>query len=982
MKSKYLLLLLFVVVSKLGFSQFKFNEYSCSNVGKVIDPLGTGASASPDWVELINVMPTPQSLTGWYISDERQNLFKWQIPLHNNANIMLDSFNVQVIHLCTHNKTISNPGGVNATSTKIDLHTNFQMIQSQNPGPWLYLTKVTGTRPTDSVQIKRNQPDHSWGKPNSKYGAYNTPEGGLIDTAFSQGSVLWSLYQFASPGKKNPKNPYPLLSTSTRNWYRDYAPTPKFTTKPGYYVKSALSNFIIKDSTYTTPAQAALAHKDSIEIFATTDCTKPLTYTYGATPDPNFNTVDVGPHGTGATNSISVPFWGSVAASGTPPVLTGVVVRAIAHDQSIPPKYLDSFEAYGGYVIDSTYHMNVICTCMDTASLFITPHLKDTVSLIYSYLDNKSHSNKELFKNQAQALVNKIDFLNNLGPASAHTQWQFLIRSEDEYGYNFTNKYNFYQAQNSGITARADFPEIVLRSGSEDNFLKGGTGTVPRHGATHLRDFYNHTITLRHKLDFESSHYIPTYMFINGKNRGIYYIKEPIDSTYIKYYYGHDQSDIIANDLIPTTTNPTITALSGKLSRWTIFYNWIMSNSTDIRNPNTYQAVSDSMDLHSFIEYNFYNMYSVNVDFVKRQALWWRGVKSDTTDHSNHKWRFGLSNTDLTWQFGKNYANTDNTQMSSPCDYITPYGFDPTLVTPTAPSPNYPLIPLFAKLMLNDTFFSGFFSRYQDLVNTSYSCDTLVDHLTYISSLLKLDMRSQVWFNANKGTCASCDSVKLWNAMVDSMKVFIQERCSLAVNAIGASTCIHPFNGPYNLCLDVAPRDATTLPGYIKFNSLTLKSFPWNKSYLDSVTYSAVAVADSNYVFDHWTSDYILSPNNSSDSVTFQVNKPSKHCMIAVFKLKPASETYGAPMLPTAFSPNGDGNDDILNIYGIANATSYDFEIYNRWGQQIFISKDKTQGWDGSFNGEPAAVGVYAYRYDIVVNGKSYIKKGSFTLLR
>ena len=973
MKSKYLVVLLFMIVSTLGFSQFRFNEYSCANVGGVIDPIGNGVESSPDWVELINNSNLPQKLSGWYLSNDRQNLFKWQVPLFNNANIMVDSFGVQVIFLCTHNKSISNPGGVNAGSTHIDLHANFQLIQSQTVGPWLYLTKVLGaTRPTDSVQIKRNQPDHSWGKPNSDSAAYYIPDHGITDTAFAQNTVLWSLYPKNSAGKKNPKNKYPLYSTDTRMWYRDYAPTPKLMIKPGYYSIGALSNFVIKDTTYTTASQAALAHKDSIEIFATTDCTTPLTFSYNATPTGNV--ADVGPNTT-TTGPFSLPFWGTTAPAPTPSV-TGIVVRAVAHDQSTPPKYLDSFEAYGGYVIDSIYHMSVICACMDTNSLFMA-RSKDTVSAIYSYLDNKFHSNKELFKNNGQALIKKIDFLNRTGPTTAKTQWQFMFRSEDEYGYNFTNKYGFYTADSKlGLTARADFPELVFRSGSEDNFLKGGSG-AGRHGATHLRDFFNHTMTLTHPLDFESSHYVPTYMFINGINRGIYYIKEPIDSTYINYYYGHAQSDIIANDLIPTTTNPQITALSGKLSRWTTFYNWVMSNPVNVRDPNTFVAISDSMDLQSFIDYNFYNIYSVNTDFVRRQALWWRGIKADTSDHGPHKWRFGLSNTDISWDFGGNYTNISpvDLQTASPCDYVDAFG--------PAPSPNYPLIPLFYKLMSNDTFLSAFFSRYQDLIHTSYACDTLVNQLNYVSSLLLKDMRSHVYWNVTPGaSCAGCDSVKYWTAMVDSMKVFIMARCSLAIQGITSSSCFHQFDGPFNLCLDVAPKDATTNPGYILFNSLTLKNFPWNQKYIDSVTYTAIAVPDSNYVFDHWTSDYVLSPNNSSDTVKFYVSKDSKHCMTAVFKIKPAYETYGDPMLPTAFSPNGDGNDDILNVYGIANATSYDFEVFNRWGQQLFTSKDKTQGWDGNFNGTPAAVGVYAYRYNIVINGKTYNKKGSFTLLR
>ena len=948
MKSKYLLLFLFGMISMLGFSQFRFNEYSCANVGAVLDPLGSGYSTSPDWVELINIYPTQQNLSGWYISDDRQNLFKYQIPLYNNAPIKLDSFNVQVIFLCQHNKSVSNPGGVNATSTKIDLHANFQLNQTQSP--WLYLTKVNGLRPSDSVQIQRNKPDHSWGKPNSDSAAYYVPEHGLVDTAFNQNAVLWSLYPVPSAGKKNPKNPYPLLSSSTRKWYKGYAPTPKFMTKPGYYTTAALSNFTITDTTN----QSLTLHKDSLEIFATSDCSAPVPVVYGSTA--SFPTVDIG-HQTGNT---SLPI-GPLPYSQVP---IGLVVRAINHDQSTPPKYLDSFEAYGAYVLDSTYHMSVFCACIDTNTLFMAKS-KDTVSAIYSYLTNRMVGNAELAKNQGQALIKKIDFLNKTGATTAKMQWQFLFRSEDEYGYNYTNKYDFFTDPTLGLTARADYPELVLRSGSEDNFLKGG------HYSTHLRDFFNHTMTLRHKLNFESSHYVPTYMFINGINRGIYYVKEPIDSTYIKYYYNHNQSDIIANDLIPTTTTPRLVALSGNLGHWSSFYNWVMSNGVNVHVPAIYQMISDSLDFQSFCDYNFYNMYSVNTDFVKRQALWWRGVRSDTSDHSAHKWRFGLSNTDLTWGFGNNYTGIiTNSVTTSPCDYIDAFG--------PAPSPSYPLVPLLYKLMGNDTFLSAFLGRYQDLINTSYSCDSLTTHLKYVSSLIAKDMTSQVWWNANPGTtCGSCDSVKLWNAWVDSMSVFMTQRCTLALQGlVQNSNCSHQFDGPYNLCIQVSPSNA----GYVVFNSITIKNFVWNGKYIDSVLYAAKAIPDSNYVFDHWETPYPMRPGAGNDSVNFYVNKDG--CITAVFKIKPANETYGTPMLPSAFSPNGDGNDDIMNIYGIANASSYEFEVYNRWGEQVFLSHDKSQGWDGTYNGVAAPVGVYGYYYNIVISGKTYSKKGSFTLLR
>jgi gliding motility-associated-like protein len=123
-----------------------------------------------------------------------------------------------------------------------------------------------------------------------------------------------------------------------------------------------------------------------------------------------------------------------------------------------------------------------------------------------------------------------------------------------------------------------------------------------------------------------------------------------------------------------------------------------------------------------------------------------------------------------------------------------------------------------------------------------------------------------------------------------------------------------------------------------------------------------------------------LSPSKTSDSASFYI--PVDGCINAIFKLKPAQETTGTPMLPTGFSPNGDGNNDVLNVYGINDASSYELDVYNRWGEQIFHSVDKGQGWDGKYNGTDVPAGVYAYRYNIIISGKTYKKNGNVTLVR
>ncbi|WP_118973048.1 gliding motility-associated C-terminal domain-containing protein [Taibaiella koreensis] len=90
---------------------------------------------------------------------------------------------------------------------------------------------------------------------------------------------------------------------------------------------------------------------------------------------------------------------------------------------------------------------------------------------------------------------------------------------------------------------------------------------------------------------------------------------------------------------------------------------------------------------------------------------------------------------------------------------------------------------------------------------------------------------------------------------------------------------------------------------------------------------------------------------------------------------------------PTAFSPNGDGlNDEFLPLNDCGtDIRSYDLNIYNRWGQQVFASSDGHKGWDGRYSNQPADVGTYFYVVRIVPQQNDrtpLFQKGDFVLLR
>jgi gliding motility-associated-like protein len=87
--------------------------------------------------------------------------------------------------------------------------------------------------------------------------------------------------------------------------------------------------------------------------------------------------------------------------------------------------------------------------------------------------------------------------------------------------------------------------------------------------------------------------------------------------------------------------------------------------------------------------------------------------------------------------------------------------------------------------------------------------------------------------------------------------------------------------------------------------------------------------------------------------------------------------------MPTAFTPNGDGRNDVIRpvLVGIKSLTY--FRVYNRWGQLIFTTSQAGKGWDGTVNGALQATDNFVYMVQAVdYTGKTIFKKGDFVLIR
>ncbi len=146
-----------------------------------------------------------------------------------------------------------------------------------------------------------------------------------------------------------------------------------------------------------------------------------------------------------------------------------------------------------------------------------------------------------------------------------------------------------------------------------------------------------------------------------------------------------------------------------------------------------------------------------------------------------------------------------------------------------------------------------------------------------------------------------------------------------------------------------------------------------------------------NYTYV-WTPSYLLSctacPNPTADplvNTTYTLTVSDKKGCFST------NSTYEFVILPeasldvpTAFTPNGDGENDIVFVRGWGIKRLVDFSIYNRWGELVFRTDDINVGWDGYFKGVLQNVETYAWTATVetYLNGKQIQKKGFVKLIR
>jgi gliding motility-associated-like protein len=175
--------------------------------------------------------------------------------------------------------------------------------------------------------------------------------------------------------------------------------------------------------------------------------------------------------------------------------------------------------------------------------------------------------------------------------------------------------------------------------------------------------------------------------------------------------------------------------------------------------------------------------------------------------------------------------------------------------------------------------------------------------------------------------------------------------------------------------------------GTIDLNGDRITAYPYKVKLYRQYAYDLVAKPIFDWKFIDWTNAEVNSTfaNSKQDPIVVYRYKDVDSVVANFTQLPPpVDETI---MIPTAFSPNFDGRNDVFRVIPGKDVSAIDIRIFNRFGELVFQTTDVKQGWDGIWKGQPGEVGVYFYQIKAEFDNKKgstkeKLYKGDLTLVR
>jgi large repetitive protein len=253
------------------------------------------------------------------------------------------------------------------------------------------------------------------------------------------------------------------------------------------------------------------------------------------------------------------------------------------------------------------------------------------------------------------------------------------------------------------------------------------------------------------------------------------------------------------------------------------------------------------------------------------------------------------------------------------------------------------------------------------------------------------------WLQYTHNSCSITDSIQV--SYRDKPAIFLGKDTVLCKDQSLLLEAADPSISKYEW------QDGSTLPSYLVSTAglyrvtVTALNGCTNK---DTITITGRQLPEAHVTGDsvlcngypilltgHVTDVTSFSWQNGSTSPQLSVNNPGLYMLNAMNECGTTTVKINivkglcSLILPTAFTPNEDRNDDIFRIKYPFATRQFLLTVYNRWGQKIFGSTDMKKGWDGTYRGQIQPAGPYIWFVSLIdEDGHAQNVHGSVLLIR
>ena len=324
-----------------------------------------------------------------------------------------------------------------------------------------------------------------------------------------------------------------------------------------------------------------------------------------------------------------------------------------------------------------------------------------------------------------------------------------------------------------------------------------------------------------------------------------------------------------------------------------------------------------------------------------------------------------------------NFTNTSSISSGSIAQYEWRIGFGPAITSKDVNNVKYPR-----------------FGHYP----VELKCSSDSGCIAYYNSGIDILPSPVVDIDLVKPVCVNQTSMMKSLSHVDSG--FIQSYdWQLGDGTSSTDSCpVHTYSQPgqYNLRLTVLSNNGCssnkTFPAWAMVRQLPTADFKYilsegtqNNNVVDFRNLSYSNIVQSFWQFGRFGKAIHDTSISLQDTATIPVKLWVMDQYGCVNQIQRSIFTSGPLLLfmPNAFTPNHDMLNDGFGPQGVVNAQTYNYQIFNRWGELLFETNSVQDTWDGKYQGENCPQDVYAYSIqltDMFGRFKSY--RGSFTLIR